>query len=1034
MNLFRASLFLAVMECAFVFLLKSQEAEFHHPEAEWYTIETAHFLIHYHAGEERSAQLAAKIAEDVYLPITELYHHEPDQKVSIVIRDFDDYSNGGAYFYDNKIEIFAPALDYDLRGTHDWLRNVISHEFTHIVQIQCSMKFGRRVPGIYLQWLGYESERRTDVLYGYPNILVSYPVSGFVVPAWFAEGTAQYNRPELGYESWDSHRDMILRMEVLEHKLLTWDEMGVFGKTSLGNEEVYNAGYALSNYIAWRFGEEKLRELSRRLASVGTWTIDQAMKDVLGISGRDLYREWKAYLDSTYSRRTAAVRAYLVDGEKLAGDGFANLHPVFSPDGSKLAYLSNKRADYFGLTAIYVLDLSTSKEERLAPGARKSFSWSPDGKKIYFARVSRDNRHWSNVFDLYVVDVASGKERRLTYGLRAFSPSVSPDGTALLFVTGRDGTLNIARCDSSGRNVTMLTNFANGEQVYSPHWSPDGKQIVFAYSDRVDRHIALLNADGSGFRLFPLNRDARDPVFSSDGKWIYFAWDTTGIFNIYRMSVDGENIEQLTNVLGSAFMPTVSFSGALAYSSYGADGFSIRWIAKPHSIQLRFHYVNEPLYPVHQLASNSSQSMLGDNHNSIDWIRLQRYDDRIVPSLPSYRYRNVFSSLTLVPFVRVDNYNPRNKGIDVIKPGAYFFSNDVLGNVGIFGGVAVNRKLERDLFLIFSYGDRLPGLWKLGIEPTLSFEVYNITRATTGFIGLETSTIPVDVTYNLLEFDLAAQQPICSEKNILSLRYSHSRYSADIGTFILPISRVLVPASRDQYFIGNSIKISLAHMDILPSRDEEINPIGRKLAVRYTYEFSKLSSGEYEASSAGLVPKYDLYRFHRAEILWNEYLPLPISHHVLTVGLRAGTIFGPPVSDFFDFYAGGMIGMRGYPFYGLSGNRIGVVSVSYRFPLFRHIDRQIGFVYIDKLYGSVFGDLGNAWTGVWSPPLAEWKRDAGAELRLETYSFYSYPTRIFVSAAYGFDRYTRAIKGGNFTYGREWRFYVGVLFGFEFEP
>ena len=170
----------------------AQDDEFIHPELEWKTIETAHFFVHYHEGAERTGRTIAKIAEEVYGPITSFYGHEPDQKVNFVVTDHDDISNGGAYFYENKIEIFAPSLDYVLRGTHNWLRDVVSHEFTHIVQIQTAMKFGRKLPAFYFQWLGYESERRPDVLYGYPDVIVSYPWSGFAVPVWFAEGVAQY--------------------------------------------------------------------------------------------------------------------------------------------------------------------------------------------------------------------------------------------------------------------------------------------------------------------------------------------------------------------------------------------------------------------------------------------------------------------------------------------------------------------------------------------------------------------------------------------------------------------------------------------------------------------------------------------------------------------------------------------------------------------------------------------------------------------------------------------------------------------------
>ena len=121
-----------------------------------------------------------------------MYKYKPDSKTHLIIKDTDDYSNGAAYYYDNKIEIWARPLDFDLRGSHRWMQDVIAHEFTHIIQIQASMKYNRKLPGFYLQSLQYEKEKRDDVLYGYPNVIISYPIPGTADPPWFAEGTAQY--------------------------------------------------------------------------------------------------------------------------------------------------------------------------------------------------------------------------------------------------------------------------------------------------------------------------------------------------------------------------------------------------------------------------------------------------------------------------------------------------------------------------------------------------------------------------------------------------------------------------------------------------------------------------------------------------------------------------------------------------------------------------------------------------------------------------------------------------------------------------
>ena len=142
---------------------------YNHPELIWETIETDHFKIHYHQGTERSAREAAEVAEYVYAPITQLYDFEPKTKTDIIIKDVDDYSNGSASFFENLIEIWAKPLDFDLRGSHRWMQNVISHEFTHIVQIGKSLKYGNHVWGSYFQKLSYETENRLS----YRNYIIS---------------------------------------------------------------------------------------------------------------------------------------------------------------------------------------------------------------------------------------------------------------------------------------------------------------------------------------------------------------------------------------------------------------------------------------------------------------------------------------------------------------------------------------------------------------------------------------------------------------------------------------------------------------------------------------------------------------------------------------------------------------------------------------------------------------------------------------------------------------------------------------------
>ncbi len=1011
--------------------LLAQEEDYPHSELEWKTIETEHFLVHYHDGEERTGKEVAYIAEQIYKPITDMYQHKPDQKVSIVLRDYDDYSNGASYFYDNRIVIWASNLDYELRGAHPWLQNVISHEFTHIVQIQTAMKLSRRVPGLYFQWLGYEAERRPDVLYGYPNVLISYPFSAFLVPSWFAEGVAQFNNPRLQFDTWDTHRDMILRMYMLQGNPLSWEDMAVFGKTSLGNESSYNAGFSIVRYIARRYGVDKLRQISENLSSLFRITIDGAIRDALGISGQQLYDEWKLDETAAYDSVAQTIRPSLKEGDLVEKEGFGNFYPTFSPDGSKIAYVSNKGEDYFGLSSVYLYDLNTRTSKKIVDLVRSSLSFSPDGRSLFYSKLSYDNPHWSRVYDIYRYDIDKEKEVRLTHNLRAQNPKLSTDGAKVVFAYGSDGTLNIGVCDSEGKNVRKLTSFKDGEQVYTPVWSPDGKSIAFGYSIAQNQHLATMNADGTGLKITAFDHDSRNPSFSADGKTIYFSDDEGGIFNICALDVAANTVRKITNVLGGAFLPSANVKGQIAYANYTSTGYKIALVQD--SVGIDTSAVSRSVHALVGLSDQRSdgQTITSDSH---------RYDlpesDTLKAGLP---YRSIFTSLSILPLIRVDNYNTKNSGWDIIKPGFYFSSSDVLDKLDLFGGAAINKQLERDLFFIFDYRDRLPILYQLGLQPTLALEVYNISRKTSTSFHLSPSPklISTTVTYDLLEFDASLSQPLFSELTTARLGYTLSRYNANIGSFINPNEQnpaaAVVPAFRSAYLIGNTIFLQLHHNGIVPNLERDINPTGRTISLNYSLELNKFNpNGNFVVNDAGeVVPIYTEFDFSRLELSWNEHLPFFFPKHTVTVSVRAGGILGKPVDSFFDFYGGGIAGMKGYPFYALGGNRIATVNLTYRFPIATQINFRLLQFFFTKLYASAFVDYGDAWSGSSVPQLSDWKRDVGAELRLESFSFYAYPTRIFVSGAYGLDKFTREFSGTNVTYGNEWRFYLGILFGFD---
>ncbi|MEJ5304512.1 MAG: biopolymer transporter Tol [Ignavibacteria bacterium] len=1013
----------------------STNAQFneYYPEVNWYTIETKHFSVHFHEGAERTAKVIAKIAEEIYEPITSFYGYKPE-RVHFVIKDIDDYSNGATYFFDNKIEIWAPPLDTDLRGTHHWLRNVISHEFTHMVQLQAAMKLNRRVPAFYLQVLNYERERRPDVLYGFPNVIVSYPIPSINVPQWFAEGTAQYMRNEFQYDYWDSHRDMILRSYVLDGNMLTWNQMTVFEKTSLGNESVYNSGFALVSYIAYRYGEKKLIEINNRLKDKLSFTIDEAIKKVLNISGEQLYNEWKEFLKDYYTKNTEIIRGNLFTGQLIEPEGFGNFYPVFSPDGSKLYYLSNKNEDYF-LTSLYVYDFKTKKSELVQSGVRSTFALTPDGNKIIYSKLTEKNKNLVKIHDLYIYDLEKKKEKRLTYGLRANNPSLSPDGKTIVYVSQKDGTLNLFLIDIEGKNQRQLTFFKNGEQVYNPKFSPNGKKIVFDYSLNESRDIAICDLDGNiDFLINEKNIDERNPVFVNEDEIIY-STDKKGIFNLFVYNLNTGSKRQITNVVGGAFMPACNFKGEIAYAGYTSTGYKIFFVDRFDT--LNFDYIpeyNYKLFPIDQ-----SKKVNGN----FDWEKLKNFDDTQIPDFKVKKYSANFTKLSFIPFLRYDNYSRSAKGFELIKPGFYFYSSDILNRTGMFGSIAINSRFERDLYFGLEYRDRVPIFFQLGLKPELNLEVYSVSRKAENFLGLSPDTLadgtinyayktPVTVTYNLFEVDLSAKHYLFSKNHTLQFKTIYSRYSADLSSFLLP-GGILYPATFEIYLRGWTFNLTYNFENILLKKDNDINPYGTKVNLNFEYSTNDFNPETYYDENEGaLLTRYGKTKYSRIELNLMQAFKLPAGKHSLTFKTRAGTTLGPETDSFFDFYLGGLIGMKSYPFYAISGNEIFHLNVNYRFPIFEDIDKRIYNLYVDKIYGSIYFDFGNAWQSK-AVKLKNFKKGVGAELRVQMNSFYMFPTSLFVNLAYGFDEFKREniFTKETIKYGKELLVYFGILFGFE---
>jgi len=264
-----------------------------------------------------------------------------------------------------------------------------------------------------------------------------------------------------------------------------------------------------------------------------------------GFSGvYDVYANWEIYvMDADGSNK-----------RNLTNFRYSDLHPVWSPDGTKIAFCSSRDSIYWSDTQtyrIYVMDADGSNQTRLIDIFGVYPTWSPDGKVIAFCSVGEDA-------DIYAVDLDGSNLVNISNN-PAWDrhPSWSPDGSRIAFCTDRTGSFQICVMDADGSNQVVITDL--GLMSDYPKWSPDSSKIVFhvkvggSDEDGYDYEIYTMNADGSN----PVNLTNSPymdwlPSFSPDGNWIAFSSNRDGNHEIYIMDINGSNLVRLTET-GAAF-------------------------------------------------------------------------------------------------------------------------------------------------------------------------------------------------------------------------------------------------------------------------------------------------------------------------------------------------------------------------------------------------------------------------------------------------------------------------------------------------
>lgn len=224
-------------------------------------------------------------------------------------------------------------------------------------------------------------------------------------------------------------------------------------------------------------------------------------------------------------------------------------YPALSPDGTQIAF--SYQGDIWNVPA------AGGRAVRLTSHLARDVQpvYSPDGKTIAFA----SNRYGN--YDLFVMPAEGGPPRRLTYHSgNEFPNSFTPDGQWVLYYGSAYGASDIYKVRVSGGEPVRLT-WDEYEREYFGNVSPDGQWIVYNHngapglwrrrgyegSNNADVWIARFTTPVSEPKRITTNPGQDfSPMFSRDGKRIYYVSDRKGKVNLWSMDTSGGAQKQLT--------------------------------------------------------------------------------------------------------------------------------------------------------------------------------------------------------------------------------------------------------------------------------------------------------------------------------------------------------------------------------------------------------------------------------------------------------------------------------------------------------
>jgi hypothetical protein len=534
--------------------LPAARAQFVDPSLRWRTLDTAHFSVHFpeHLGEQ--ARVVAGTAESVYPRVTARLRWTPARRTHVVVLDSLDVANGLASPLPfNFIQIvLTPPDEGELLQNREWLELVLTHEFTHIAQLDKATGDPLALRSIFGRFL-----------FLFPNLLE---------PGWVTEGLAVWSEsePARGYgRLGQSHFEGMMRAEAARG-LRSLREVNAEGRGFPLNRDYLYGGYFF-DFLTERYGPRAVIDYVEGYSdNLIPFRVDSNPVSVTGKHMDELWDEYHAWLRARFGAQPAAGAARDEGGE-IVTRAWSLDSPQLTRDGTRW-YVAGD-----GITL--------PKLVRQAPGAKAEavtevedgtrLAVSPDGQIVVSKlEVCRD---YNLYYDLYQL-AADGVLARLTEcGRYRFAAPLADGRLAAIRVIG--GIAEVVVLDAKGAEQTVLYRAARGESLTGL----SAKSGSVAVTSLREARWSLIEIAGDG-KVSVLVSDGvvkHEPRYAESGDEIYFIADYGKTDNVWSWQRAERRLARWSDALSGVLDISAPVSGEMLVTTIEADGGALRALRLP---------------------------------------------------------------------------------------------------------------------------------------------------------------------------------------------------------------------------------------------------------------------------------------------------------------------------------------------------------------------------------------------------------------------------------------------------------------------